>query len=386
MSEPAAAGDKETAVQPATTAGAAPGADAATLIERTIVLLLFGGLLVAVVLVLLPLATAILFAAILANATWPLRTMLVKAGLPRGAVGLILSLAALVLVGLPVLASAPRLATRITEGAIAVKAMLVTLPEMPPAWIAGLPVIGDRLVAAWQEAARAEGDVQVLVAPYAGRLSEVAVVVAGALADSLLQFLLALIVAGLFWANGDALGAVLRDIVGRLGGETAARSLDAAGEALRGVAYGIVGTAAIQGLLMAAGAAIAGVPAPGLLGFIVLLLAISQIGAVLLPVVWGGAAWWLFHHGEPGWGSFMIVWGLVMVTASDNLLRPWLISRGVAMPLTMVIVGVFGGFLAFGFLGLFVGPAVLAVAFTLLQAWRGEPREPIAPPASGPGP
>ena len=99
---------------------------------------------------------------------------------------------------------------------------------------------------------------------------------------------------------------------------------------------------------------------------------------MLIPAVWGGAAWWLFRHDAAAWGVFMAAWGLLLVSASDNLIRPWLISRGVAMPLTLVILGVFGGFISFGFLGLFIGPALLAVAFTLVQAWRAG-----ASPAAG---
>ena len=188
--------------------------------------------------------------------------------------------------------------------------------------------------------------------------------------------LLAIIIAGLFWAKGEALGAALQEAVRRLGGTTAAEALAAAGGALRSVALGVVGTACIQAVLMAVGASLAGVPAPVALGFVTLLLAISQIGAVLLPVVWGGAAWWLFSQGAQAWGIFMLAWGLVLVSASDNFIRPWLISRGVKMPLTLVILGVFGGFVSFGFLGLFIGPALLAVAFSLVQAWRASPSKP----------
>jgi predicted PurR-regulated permease PerM len=197
-----------------------------------------------------------------------------------------------------------------------------------------------------------------------------ALAAAEALAASVLQFLLALIVAATFWANGEAVAAVLRDVMRRLGGSAAVASLDAAGASLRSVAYGIVGTACLQGLLMTLGAFVSGAPAAGLLGFVVMLLAISQIGAVLIPLVWGGAAWWLFQQGDNTWGIFLLVWGAVMVSASDNLIRPLLIRRGVSMPLSLVILGVFGGFLSFGFLGLFIGPASLAVAYTLLQAWR----------------
>jgi predicted PurR-regulated permease PerM len=91
---------------------------------------------------------------------------------------------------------------------------------------------------------------------------------------------------------------------------------------------------------------------------------------VLIPAVWAGGAWWLFDQGARDWGIFMMLWGAVLVSASDNFIRPLLIRRGVTMPLTLVILGVFGGFLSFGFLGLFIGPAGLAVAYTLLQAWR----------------
>jgi len=135
------------------------------------------------------------------------------------------------------------------------------------------------------------------------------------------------------------------------------------------VAYGVVGTAIIQAVLLASGLAIAGVPGAAMLGFVGLLLAISQIGGPLLVLIWGGAAWWLFGHDEQVWGVFMILWGL-MVSTIDNLIKPWLIGFGIQMPLSLTILGVFGGFIAFGFLGLFVGPTLIGVLFTLLQAWR----------------
>ena len=107
-----------------------------------------------------------------------------------------------------------------------------------------------------------------------------------------------------------------------------------------------------------------------MLGFVGLLLAISQIGAPLIALIWGGAAWWLFSHDQQAWGTFMIVWGL-FVSTIDNFVKPWLIGFGIQMPLSLTILGVFGGFVTFGFLGLFIGPTLIAVFFTLLQAWRG---------------
>jgi predicted PurR-regulated permease PerM len=354
---------------PLADAGAPRGA-MTTMVERAVVLLLLGGLLLGVALVLLPFLTAVLFAAVLAVATWPLRSALVRLGLPRRLVALVMVVLGLALVGLPLLATAPRLAARVGDGARIVQTSLSTLPQAPPEWVTDIPIVGRRLSLAWHDLAAGEGGLRSAVDSYANWLRQGVLTVARGLADSMLQFLLALVVAGTFWASGDTLGKVLRDVVQRLGGEPAVGALQAAGGAMRSVAYGVVGTACFQGLAMGIGAGIAGVPGAVALGFLVLVLAISQIGQLFIPVVWGGAAWWLVRHDAAGWGAFMAAWGLLLVSASDNLIRPWLISRGVKMPLTLVILGVFGGFISFGFLGLFTGPVLLAVAFTLLQAWR----------------
>jgi predicted PurR-regulated permease PerM len=235
---------------------------------------------------------------------------------------------------------------------------------LPPDWIKQLSLVGGRLARGWGQVARAGGDLRVVLEPYTDWIRQSVVDVGRTFADSVLQFILSLIVAAMFWANGDAVGAVLRDVARQLGGETATQALVAAGRSLRGVAYGGIGTTIIQGIFMSVGSAVAGVPALGLLGFVVMLLAISQIGAPLIVLIWGGAAWWLFRQGAGGWGVFMLIWGLVLVSMSDKVIRPWLISQGVTMPLTLVI------------LGLFIGPALLAVAFTLLKAWRTQPLVP----------
>jgi predicted PurR-regulated permease PerM len=161
----------------------------------------------------------------------------------------------------------------------------------------------------------------------------------------------------------------LHDALRRLGGPIAEKALDVAAGAIRGVAYGVVGTAAIQAVLLTIGLALAGVPGAAMFGFVALLLAISQIGGPLLVLIWGGAAWWLFGQEQQIWGAFMIVWG-VFVSTVDNFIKPWLIGFGIEMPMSLTILGVFGGFLAFGFLGLFIGPTLIAIMFTLLQAWR----------------
>jgi predicted PurR-regulated permease PerM len=352
-------------------ARAAAATEITQLLERAVLLLLFAGLVIGVLAVLRPFTTAILFGAILAIAAWPLRDFLLRCGLKRGLDATLLLLLALAVVVLPLLAVAPGLADRLTQGADRLQDYFASAPRVP-SWLTGLPIVGERLARIWDQAMLAQGGIRAVLEPYSDVLRQAFVEAAGALAQSILQIILSLVVATFFWVSGEALAATLRDILRRLGGETAAAALDVAGGAVASVAYGVVGTAAIQAVIMAIGLAVAGVPGAVLLGFVTLLLALSQIGAPLIIVVWGGAAYWLFGQDQQGWGVFMIFWGLV-VTIIDNFIKPFLIGVGVAMPMSLTILGVFGGFVAFGFLGLFIGPTLIAVGFTLLEAWRGAP-------------
>ena len=338
------------------------------MIERSILALLLVGLLIGVIAVVKPFTTAILFGAALATAAWPMRQALVRRGLRRGSAAALLLLLSLVLVVLPLLALAPHLADQLIGGAERVQSYFAATPDQP-AWIKGVPLLGRRLGAAWDRVVEARGNLRALLEPYTANLEQFMIGAARALADSMVQVLLSLIVATMFWTNGDGLVAVLHDALRRLGGPIAEQAIGVAAGAIRGVAYGVIGTAAIQAILLAIGLAIAGVPGAGTLGFVALLLAISQIGGPLLVLIWGGAAWWLFMQDQQVWGVFMIVWG-VLVSTIDNFIKPWLIGFGVEMPMSLTILGVFGGFIAFGFLGLFIGPTLIAIVFTLFQAWR----------------
>ena len=362
------------------------GDDAArvALIERSILVVLVIGLLIGVLAVVKPFTTAILFGAALATAAWPLRQALVHRGFRRGWAAAILLLLSLVLVVLPMLVVAPQLTDQLGQGIERVQSYFAATPEQP-AWIKSLPLGGKRLGAAWDRVVEVKGNLRALVEPYTASLDQVMIGAARALADSLVQVLLSLIVATMFWTSGDALVAMLHDALRRLGGLIAEHALDVAAGAIRGVAYGVVGTALIQAVLLAIGLALAGVPGAAMLGFVGLLLAISQIGGPLLVLIWGGAAWWLFAQDQQFWAVFMIVWG-VFVQVVDNFVKPWLIGFGIEMPMSLTILGVFGGFIAFGFLGLFIGPTLIAIMFTLVQAWRaavsGHPVADVTKPAA----
>jgi len=338
------------------------------LIERSILMLLVVGLLIGVLAIVKPFTTAILFGASLATAAWPIRQALVRRGLGHGPAAALLLLLSLVIVVLPMLAFAPHLADQMLRGTQRVQSYFAATPEQP-AWIESVPLLGRRLGVAWDRIVEVKGNLRALLEPYTADLEQMMIEAARALADSLLQVILSLVVATMFWTNGDGLVLVLHDALRRIGGPIAERALDVAAGAIRGVAYGVIGTAAIQAILLAIGLAVAGVPGAGTLGFVALLLAISQIGGPLLIIIWGGAAWWLFAQDQQVWGVFMIIWG-VFVGTVDNFIKPWLIGFGVEMPMSLTILGVFGGFITFGFLGLFIGPTLIAIMFTMLQAWR----------------
>jgi predicted PurR-regulated permease PerM len=367
---------------PPTSEGLLRGGRTTELIERSLVMLLVLGLLVGVLAILRPFTTAILFGTALAITAWPLRQALLRYGLRPGLAASLLLLLALVVVALPVLLLGPTLVEQITAGAALLKEYLATNPPRP-SWLARIPLAGERFGNAWDAIIRSGGEFQALIAPYAAALRGVLVGAAEAAAQSVLQILLSLIVAVALWVQGEALATILSEIFGRLAGPTAVRALEVAAGAVRGVAYGVIGTAALQGALMGLGLAIAGVPGSGMLGFLTFLLAVSQIGAPLLILVWGGAAFWMFEQGSQIWGVFLIALGL-FVGMVDNFVKPWLIGFGVEMPMTLILLGVFGGFLAFGFLGLFIGPTLMAIAFTLLQAWRAaDPRAGVDAGAGG---
>jgi predicted PurR-regulated permease PerM len=339
-------------------------------VERAVILLLLALLLVGVLRVLQPFTIAILFGGFLAIGTWPLRKWLVGRGVPRLAAAGLLLVALVLLVALPAVVLAPGLSGQIRFGSSLAREWLAHAPESPPDWVRNMPLAGERAGALWPQMREAQINVRELLAPYAGTISETLIGLASGVVSSLVQILLALVVATALWAHGEKEAASLRDIAFRLGGPTAAAALDAAGGAVKGVAWGVVGTAVLQGVLLGIGLSIAGIPGATSLGFLGFVFSLSQVLGPLVILTWVGAAWWLYTSGTVGWAVFMLLWGIVLVSGSDSVVRPLLISRSVAMPMTLIILGVFGGLIAFGFLGMFVGPALLAVGHALLQSWR----------------
>ena len=169
----------------------------------------------------------------------------------------------------------------------------------------------------------------------------------------------------MMYAKGETVASGVLRFAQRLAGDRGEQAVALAGQAIRSVALGVVLTALVQAVLGGIGLAVAGVPFVVILTGIMFLLSIAQLGplAVLVPAVV-----WLYWRGSSGWGTVLLVW-TVLITPLDNFLRPILIRKGVDLPLTLIFAGVIGGLIAFGLVGIFVGPVVLAVGFTLLKAW-----------------
>ena len=337
-------------------------------LTRTLLGAIFlGGLIVASLWILRPFIAAAIWATMIVVATWPV-LLWFQARLWRRR-----WLAIAAMTGVLLLVFAVPLALAIGTVVLNADAIVSGLKSMasfrmptPPAWIAHLPFIGPKVVPVWEQVA-ASGVEGLLarVMPYGGRLAQWLVAEAGNVGLLFAQFLLTLVLTALMYASGETAAQVVLRFGRRLAGDRGETAVQLAGQAIRGVALGVVVTAIVQAALSGIGLGVAGVKFAGLLTAVVAFLCIAQIGPspVLVPAVI-----WLYWSGEPAWGTFLLVWTLIVVTL-DNVLRPLLIKRGADLPLLLIFAGVVGGLLAFGLVGVFVGPVVLAVAYTLLRAW-----------------
>jgi predicted PurR-regulated permease PerM len=190
--------------------------------------------------------------------------------------------------------------------------------------------------------------------------------------------LLAIVFAFFFYRDGPAIAARVEAALQRLAGPRAQHLVTLTGDVTRGVVFGLLGTAVVQGVMTTFGLWVAGVPRPVLLGVIAGIISILPVGA---PLVWIPATIWLFAEGRTGWGIFLGLYGALGISSVDNFIRPWFIARGADLPLLLTLLGALGGVFAFGFLGLFLGPVLLAVGFTLLKDWADNR---LAPEPGGP--
>ena len=317
--------------------------------------------------VLRPFLAATVWATMVVVATWPLLQSLEgRFGQRRAPAVAVLTLAMLLLLVLPLWLAISTISEHSEQLTAAVKSLAENGLPLPPAWVATLPLVGEKLSMGWtQLATSATSEIITQVAPYAADTGKWALAQVGGFGGMLIQFLLVVVIVAILYSSGETAARMVRRFGRRLAGERGENSIILAGQAIRGVALGVGVTAIVQTVLGGLGLAVAGVPFASLLSAVMLMLCIAQIGPtlVLLPAVG-----WMYWTGENGWATALLVWSLV-VGSLDNILRPMLIKRGADLPLLLIFSGVIGGMLSFGLIGIFVGPVVLAVTYTLLQAW-----------------
>ena len=391
-------------------------------------------LLIGCVAVLKPFLSSLMWAVILAYSLYPLQrrfTLWFRGSRTLAACFVTLTLT-LMLAG-PVLLIGLRLVEDGRAFAAATKNWALSAPPKTPEWIVELPLIGEEIGAYWTEfsddrnrwiedlekasaasrdsvpddklaeeaqdgtpihdvdadaladakAEEAKEMSEKLVALLGRSLgvAQKALVTAGlAVGQGVTQVILSAFLAFFFLRNETALSERLKVGVERLAGARGKHLLNIAGDTVRGVVYGVLGTALIQAVIAVIGLSIAGVPGAVFLGVVTFFLAvILPFGP---PIVWIPATLWLFAQDQPGWGVFMALWGLLGISSVDNVIRPLIISQETKMPFVLIFCGVIGGALAFGLVGLFLGPTMLAVAYRLIDEWSTNPAL-AKPPTNG---
>ncbi len=317
--------------------------------------------------ILRPFLTAVLWAGIMTFSTWPLFRRLTEIlGGRRTLAASIMTVAAAVLLLAPFVIVAGGLADNSVLLANAARQTIDHgLPD-PPAWLATVPFFGSSLDDYWRSLAHDGAALVEEARQLLPMLRRISLFAGEALGSGLIQLGLSVFLAFFLYREGEAVASHLRGVGSRLVGERAQRLLEVAGATVNSVVYGILGTALAQGMLAGIGLAIAGVPAAPLLGLTVFFLSIVPVGP---PIVWVSAAAWLLWRDSVGWAIFMALWGFFVISGVDNIIKPWLISRGARLPFVTVLLGVAGGALSFGFIGVFIGPTLLAVGTRLLAEW-----------------
>lgn len=344
----------------------------------TILVLVIGLLLVASLWTMQAFIGPLVWATAIVVATWPmLEGVQRKVGGSRALATTVMTIFMLIIFIVPFWLALGVLLDASVDGVDVVRAYLKNGLGPPPAWLAKVPLAGERLTQAWQELAGGgpEGFAEAL-RPHVKSVAAWIVALTGGFGGIFVHFLLTVIISAILYANGEAAASGVRAFARRLAAERGDASVVLAGQSVRSVALGVVVTALIQTALAGLGMWVCGVPHPGLLTAIIFVLCIAQIGPMLVLIP---AMIWMFAHAPTGWAIAFLIWS-IPVGILDNFLRPILISRGVELPLILIFAGVIGGLLAFGIIGLFLGPVILAVTYSSLGAWIAEkpPQEPAA--------
>jgi predicted PurR-regulated permease PerM len=321
-------------------------------------------------LVLWPFLSAAIWAVVLCISSWPLYTRLLGWCRQRRTVAAGMMAAAMVLVVLlPFVVVGMSVGDNIQDLTRALKEWQTTGGPPAPAWLAKLPGVGPAAVEKWEAWAADGAGLRAQAGQLAERLGPQLLQGAVALGAGLMQLGFSILIVFFLFQDGGGLGSRVLAIMGRIAGPRGQHLTRVACDTVRSVVYGILGTALVQGVATGLGVWIAGVPNVALLALLAFFSAVVPMAGPAL--VWLPAALWLFAQGATKWGVFLVVWG-VAVNNIDNVLKPYLISQGSDLPFILIFLGVLGGAMAFGFIGVFLGPTLLAVGYRLVVEWNAE--------------
>src|SRR5215471_20364490 len=337
--------------------------------ERIAIGVISVALVVGCYLIVRPFLTAFLWGAIISVSTRGLFQKIL--GLVRGKRKLAAFLTGLFLVAVllvPIAALAVNVTSEMPKLTARFNGMLEGGLREPPAWLGGIPLVGKSASAKWAAYSADPQSLREDLRPFLKPVKDFLVTAVSGVSIGVLEFLLSIFIAGLLYIHWEKVAATVDRIAFRLGGESARRQVAVVRSTIRGVFKGMLGTCAVQAVLAMIGFAIAGVPGVFVLGMATFFLSVIPLGPALL---WLPAALWLGANGSTGHAIFLAIWSLVVVGGAENVVRPILIGKGIDAPMALIFLGVIGGMLAFGFLGLFIGPTLLAVAYNLFQEWMG---------------
>ena len=339
------------------------------LTKNTLAIVLIGALLAACFWILRPFLPALIWAAMIVIATWPLLLLIQKkVHGRRPAVMIVIGLLILVFV-IPFTLAVGTIAENAPQITALSKELINVGIPAPPDWVERIPLVGESVAEFWQETSTtAPEELTKRLSPYMRNMGGWLVAQAGSFGLMFLHLLLTLILATILYMNGEDAAKIMLRLSHRIAGERGEHAANLAALSVRAVAQGVVVTALAQSLLAGIGLAVVGIPYASLLTALIFMLTIAQIGAgpVLIPAII-----WLFWSGSTGWGIAMLIWS-IFVMGMDGFLRPYLIRRNANLPLLLIFAGVIGGLISFGVIGLFIGPVLLAVCYTLMLAWINE--------------
>lgn len=317
--------------------------------------------------ILAPFVAALIWAGILVYATWQPYMLLVR--LCRGnrllpAVVMLLVftfviVAPMLMAGLELSANVDQISGWL-EGHI--QAGLPTLPD----WVVRVPWAGSHIDTFWQGIASGDPEVINRIKEWSKPLGGFLLKMGAAVGSGVLVLFLSLAFSFFFYISGHELIHWLMIILRRIGGQRGQELMLIAGGTVRGVVYGFIGTALVQGALAWFGYWISGVPNAAAFGLVSCFLSLMPGGPSLLGLP---VALWLYHEGSTTWAIFLAVWMVGVVGMADNVVKPLLIGKESNLPFVLILIGVIGGAMAWGVMGVFLGPTLLAVSYTLLHNW-----------------